>query len=230
MSRIHKRDHNGKQIFSVDKALPMEPWMMRPIFFSAQDVPMNGQAHSDPLVITLLIEEWGVTRILVNSGSSVEVLFYDTFKRMEFSDDILVPSTYRIYGFNGTITIPKGGVTLRVSDGGGYLDTLTKFCVVDVSSPYESIIGRPWIAGIKGVASAYYQRLRFPMYKGIAEVVGDPQAARQCMQVDAQINEERQARQRGENKKAKEAKVAEELKRVISQAVMTYEAQGNEPS
>ncbi|XP_026436020.1 uncharacterized protein LOC113333862 [Papaver somniferum] len=128
---------------------------------------------------------------------------------MEFSDDILVPSTYRTYGINGTVTIPKGEVTLRVSDGGGYLDTLTTFCVVDVASPYEAIIGKPWIAGIKGVASAYHQRLRFPTYKRIAEVVGDPQEARQCMQADTQINEERRARQMGERKKDKEAKVAE---------------------
>ncbi|XP_026459963.1 uncharacterized protein LOC113360705 [Papaver somniferum] len=233
VSRIHKRDHSGKEIFSVAKALPMEPWMVRPIFFSAQDIPMNGQAHSDPLVITLLIEEWGgggVRRILVDNGRSVEVLFYDTFKRMELSDYILVPSTYRIYGFNGTVTIPKGKVTLRVSDGGGYLDTLTTFCVVDVSSPYEAIVGRPWIAGIKGVASAYHQRLRFPTYKGIDEFVGVPQATRECMHVNAQINEERRARQRGDKKRAKEAKVTEELERVISQAIMTYEAQGNEPS
>ncbi|XP_026416815.1 uncharacterized protein LOC113312269 [Papaver somniferum] len=189
----------------------MEAWMMQPISFSAKDVPMNGQAHSDPLVITLLIEEWGVIRILVDSGSSVEVLFYDTFKRMELSDGILVPSTYRIYGFNGTVTIPKGEVTLRVSDGCGYLDTLTTFCVVDVASPYEAIIGRPWIAGIKGVASAYHQRLRFSTYKGIAEVVGDSQAARQCMLVDIQINEERRAHHRKEKNKAKEARAAEEL-------------------
>ncbi|XP_026434795.1 uncharacterized protein LOC113332473 [Papaver somniferum] len=230
VSRIHKRNHSGKEIFSVAKSFPMEPWMVRTIFFSAQDVPMNDQAHSDPLVITLLIEEWGVRRILVDSGSSVEVLFYDTFKRMELSDDILIPSTYRIYGFNGMVTIPKGEVTLRVSYGGGYLDTLNTFYVVDVASTYEYIIGRPWIAGIKGVASAYHQRLRFPTYKGIAEVVGDPQASRQCMQADTQINEERRARQRGEKKKAKEAKVAEELEKVISQAVMAYEAEGSEPS
>ncbi|XP_026416467.1 uncharacterized protein LOC113311892 [Papaver somniferum] len=195
-----------------------------------KDVLMNGQAHSDPLVISLLIEELGVRRILVDSGSSAEVLFYDTFKRMELSDDILVPSTYRIYGFNGTVTIPKGEVTLRVSGGGGYLDTLTTFCVVDVASLYEAIIGRSWIARIKGVASAYHQRLRFPTYKGIAEVVGDSHAARQCMQVDAQINEERRARQRREKNKAKEAKAAEDLEKVISQAVMAYETQGSEPS
>ncbi|XP_026436565.1 uncharacterized protein LOC113334550 [Papaver somniferum] len=165
-SRIHKRDHNCKEIFSMAKTLPMDPWMMQPISFSAKDVPLNGQAYGDPLVITLMIKEWGVKRLLIDNGRSVEVLFYDTFKRMDLSDDILIPSTYRIYGFNGTVTIPKGEVTLRVSDGGGYLDTLTTFCVADVVSPYEAIIGRPWISGIKGVASAYHQRLRFSTYKG----------------------------------------------------------------
>ncbi|XP_026452129.1 uncharacterized protein LOC113352531 [Papaver somniferum] len=151
---------------------------------------MNGQAHGDPLVINLLIEEWGVKRILMDIGISVEVLFYDTFKRMELYDKILIPSTYQIYGFNGTVSVPKGEVTLRVSNGEGYLDMLTTFCIVDVVSPYEAILGRPWIAGIKGVASAYHQRLRFPSYKGVVEVLGDPQAALQCMQLDIQQNKE----------------------------------------
>ncbi|XP_026459065.1 uncharacterized protein LOC113359688 [Papaver somniferum] len=159
----------------------------------------------------------------MDSGSSVEVLFYDTFKRMEISDDVLIPSTYRIYGFNGTVTMPKGEGTLRVSDGQGYLDTLTTFCVVDVVSPYEAILGRPWIAGIKCVPSAYHHKLRFPSYRGVVEVLGDPQATRQCMQLDIQQNEERRSRQRREKNKAKEAKAAEELEKVLSQAIATYE-------
>ncbi|XP_026396361.1 uncharacterized protein LOC113290995 [Papaver somniferum] len=184
--------------------------LAEPITFSVIDVPMNGQAHGDPLVITLLIEKLGVKRILVESVSSVEVLFYDTFKRMELSDDILIPSTYRIYGFNETVTVPKGEVTLKVSDGEGYLDTLTTFYVVDFVSPYEVIGGRPWIASIKGVASAYHQRLRFPTYRGVVEVIGDPQAARQCMQLDIQQNEEKRSRQRRQKNKSKEIKAGEE--------------------
>ncbi|XP_026398652.1 uncharacterized protein LOC113294475 [Papaver somniferum] len=203
----------------------MEPWMMQPITFSAKDIPSNGQAHGDPLVVTLLIEESWVKRILMDSGSLVEVLFYDTFKRMELSGEVLIPLTYRIYGFNGTVTVPKGEVTFRDSDGQGYLDTLTTFCVVDVVSPYEAILGRPWIAGIKGVVSAYHQKLRFPSYRGVVEVLGDPQAARQCMQLDIQQNEERRSRQRREKNKAKEDKAAEELEKVLSQAIAAYETE-----
>ncbi|XP_026452090.1 uncharacterized protein LOC113352492 [Papaver somniferum] len=222
-SIIHKRDKAGKEIFSVAKTFPMEAWMMQPISFSAKDVPMNGQAHGYQLVITLLIKEWGVKRILVDSGSSVEVLFYDTFKRIDLSDNILIAPPYRIYGFNGTITIPKGEVTLRVSDGEGYLDTLTTLCVVDIVSPYEEIIGIPWIAGIKGIASAYHQKLRFPIYRGVVEVVGDTQAARKCMQVAVQQNEDMRSRIRGEKNKAKEVKAGEELEKVIVHAIKTYE-------
>ncbi|XP_026399502.1 uncharacterized protein LOC113295381 [Papaver somniferum] len=126
-SRIHKNDRAGKEVFSVSKTLPMEAWMMQPITFSVKYVPMNGQARGDPLVITLLIEEWGVKRILMDIGSLVEVLLYDTFKRMELPDDILIPSSYRIYGFDGKVIVPKWEVTLRVSNGKGYLDTLTTF-------------------------------------------------------------------------------------------------------
>ncbi|XP_026377575.1 uncharacterized protein LOC113271867 [Papaver somniferum] len=159
----------------------------------------------------------------MDSGSLVEVLFYDTFKRMGLSDDILIPSTYQIYGFNGTVTVRKGEVTLRVSDGQGYLDTLTTFCVVDVVFPYEAILGRPWIAGVKGMASAYHQKLRFPSYRGVVEVLGDPQAGRQCMQLDIQQNEERRSKQRREKNKAKETKTAKELEKVLSQDIATYE-------
>ncbi|XP_026450834.1 uncharacterized protein LOC113350955 [Papaver somniferum] len=142
---------------------------------------------------------------------------------MELFDEILIPSIYRIYGFNGTKTIPKGEVTLRVSYEEGYLDTLTTFCVVDVISPYEAILDRPWIAGIKGVASAYHQRLRFPSYLGVVEVLGNPQATRQCMQLDIQQNEERRSRQHREKNKSKDIKAGEELEKVLSQAIAAYE-------
>ncbi|XP_026416503.1 uncharacterized protein LOC113311937 [Papaver somniferum] len=208
MSRIHKRYRSGNEIFSMEKTLPMEEWMKQPITFSAKDVPMNGQTHGYPLVITLMIEEWGVKIILVDTRSSMEVLFYDTFKRMQLYDDILITSTYNIYGFNGTVTVPKREVTLRVSDGADYLDTLSTFCVIDVVSPHEAIIGRPWIAGIKGVASAYHQRLRFPIYKGVSEVVGNPQVSRQCIQMDIQQNEDKRARLRLEKNKANKSQLA----------------------
>ncbi|XP_026420611.1 uncharacterized protein LOC113316673 [Papaver somniferum] len=114
---------------------------------------------------------WAMPRILIDGGSSVEILFCETFKQMGLKDECLVPSTYSIFGFNGSSTRPKGEVTLEIQVG--KILTLTTFCVVDVLSPYTAIVGRSWVHEIKGVASTYHQILRFPTLDGVAEIIGD---------------------------------------------------------
>lgn len=64
--------------------------------------------HNDPLVVTMAIalpehedeEEkpkvlpWEMPKILIDGGSIVEILFYETFKQMSLKDKCLIPSTY----------------------------------------------------------------------------------------------------------------------------------------
>ncbi|XP_026433496.1 uncharacterized protein LOC113330917 [Papaver somniferum] len=114
---------------------------------------------------------WAMPKILIDGGSSIEILFYETFKQMGLKDECLIPSTYNIFGFNDTSTRPRGEITLEIRVG--RILTLTTFCVVDVLSPYTTIFGRSWVHGIKGVASTYHQRLRFPTPDGVAEIIGD---------------------------------------------------------
>ncbi|XP_026410034.1 uncharacterized protein LOC113305153 [Papaver somniferum] len=119
---------------------------------------------------------WAMTKILIDGGSSAEILYYETFKQMGLRHDCLIPSTYNIFGFNGSSTRPRGEVTLEIWMG--KILTLTTFCVVDVLSPYTTIVGRSWVHGIKGVALTYHQRLRFPTPDGVAEIVGDSSEAK----------------------------------------------------
>ncbi|XP_026444665.1 uncharacterized protein LOC113345024 [Papaver somniferum] len=114
---------------------------------------------------------WSMPKILIDGGSFVEILFYETFKQMG-----LVPSTYIIFGFNGSSTIPRGEVTLEIRIGS--ILTLTTFYVVDVISPYTAIIGLSWIHGIKGVASTYHRKIRFHTTGGIAKIQGDSDEAK----------------------------------------------------
>ncbi|XP_026459486.1 uncharacterized protein LOC113360163 [Papaver somniferum] len=130
---------------------------------------------------------WAMPKILIDGGSSVEILFYDTFKQMGLRDDCLIPSTYNIFGFTGSSTRPRGEVTLEIRVG--KILTLTAFCVVDVLSPYTAIVGRSWVHGIKGVASTYHQRLRFPTPDGVAEIIGDSGEAKYCYKMDVQNDE-----------------------------------------
>ncbi|GAV69125.1 hypothetical protein CFOL_v3_12626 [Cephalotus follicularis] len=52
--------------------------------------------------------------------------------------------------------------------------------VVDVPSPYNAILGRPWKNSMDAVVSTRYLAVKFPTYQGVRVVKGDQAAARQC--------------------------------------------------
>ena len=77
---------------------------------------------------------------------------------------------------------PIGIVTLPVVVG-SYPQQVTKsvnFLVVDCSSSYNAIIGRPTLNSWKAVTSTYHLSVKFPTECGIGQVQGDQLAAREC--------------------------------------------------
>ena len=65
------------------------------------------------------------------------------------------------------------------------------FLIVDCSSSYNIIIGRPTLNSWKAATSTYHLYVKFPMEHGIGEVQGDQLAARECylamMAIDKQM-------------------------------------------
>ncbi|GFZ21704.1 hypothetical protein Acr_29g0008660 [Actinidia rufa] len=47
------------------------------------------------------------------------------------------------------------------------------FIVVDCPSPYNAIMGRPTLGGIKAITSTYHLKMKFPTLTGIGETAGD---------------------------------------------------------
>ena len=75
-----------------------------------------------------------------------------------------------------------GTVTLPVVVG-AYPQQVAKdvnFLVVDCSSSYNVIIGRPTLNSWKAVMSTYHLSVKFPTENGVGEVQGDQLAAREC--------------------------------------------------
>ena len=75
----------------------------------------------------------------------------------------------------GTITLP---VVV-----GAYPQQVTKdvsFLVVDCSSSYNAIIGRPTLNSWKAVTSTYHLSVKFPTEHGVGQVQGDQLVAREC--------------------------------------------------
>ncbi|KAK3024735.1 hypothetical protein RJ639_044672, partial [Escallonia herrerae] len=83
------------------KAVPLPT-----ISFSEDDLKNVKTPHDDPLVITIKAGNFDVRRVLVDNGSSAEVLFYDAFKKMNIPMDHLRKMDTPLYGFsNHPVTI-----------------------------------------------------------------------------------------------------------------------------
>ena len=89
--------------------------------------------------------------------------------------------------------------------------TQINFCVVDVESPYNALIGRPWLHSILAVASTFHQCIKFPLPNGIGVIRGDMMESKSCQSIDVQEGEERDSRRRNWRKNVKDQQRAERL-------------------
>jgi hypothetical protein len=74
------------------------------------------------MVITVHIDRWNISRILVDNGSQAEILFLLTFEKMGYDKSQLKEPTKPLYGFGSKRIKPVGVITLLVSFGTPYIE------------------------------------------------------------------------------------------------------------
>ncbi|GFZ00158.1 hypothetical protein Acr_13g0015570 [Actinidia rufa] len=148
------------------------------VTFSRAELERVQHPHSDPLVVQLRIGGYDVKRILVDTGSSVEVMYYDLFKQLKIPQEQLKPARAPLVGFNAQAHWPLGTVSLKTRAGSQEL--MTEFVMVDIPSPYNAIVGRDWLHKMKGVASTLHQAIKFLMPRGEETIHGDQVVTKQC--------------------------------------------------
>ncbi|XP_017246612.1 uncharacterized protein LOC108218204 [Daucus carota subsp. sativus] len=139
--------------------------------------------HDDPLVITPEIRNSSVKRVLVDSGASVDILFYDAYEKMGYAESQLTPSDsdMPIYGFNNAETRIKDMIQLPVMGTEPRQATcMLNFLVVKALSTYNAILGRTGIHAFKAIPSTYHLKIKFPTRNGVGEEIGDQKMARSC--------------------------------------------------
>ncbi|GAV66750.1 hypothetical protein CFOL_v3_10260, partial [Cephalotus follicularis] len=101
--------------------------------------------HDDPVVVTLLVELFTMKRILIDNGSSSDILYKHAFDQLRIPADQLKPVKTPLVGFASETIHPLGSINLLVVAGTAPCQTQVEmtFLVVDTPSPYNAIIGRP---------------------------------------------------------------------------------------
>ncbi|CAL2251411.1 unnamed protein product [Prunus armeniaca] len=138
--------------------------------------------HDDPIIIRADISNFDVGRILVDTGSSVSVMFADSFNELQVPSHLLDRSVTPLVSFSGDVVQPIGSIHLPISIGAAPQRTTvtTPFLIIDCPTAYNVILGRPAMAQMKVFISTHMLLLKFPTPHGTGTVRGDQLGARSC--------------------------------------------------
>ena len=109
--------------------------------FSKEEKIRNTQPHDDALLITPRIGDYDVKRVMVDGGSTAEVMYPDLYKGLNLKLEDLMPYNSTLMSFNGKLVIPKDMIRLPIQTGPEIVEM--NVIIVDTYSPYTTIVGRP---------------------------------------------------------------------------------------
>ncbi|XP_066365355.1 uncharacterized protein [Miscanthus floridulus] len=155
-------------------------WSHIPVTFDNTDLKLKDYPHTDAMVIETNLASWAVTRILVNTSNSVDILFSSTFDNMKLERKLLQLAGRPLYGFGGKQVKAIGNITLPVTfrDQNNSRTEHITFDMVDMLYNYNTIFGR----GVTNIFSAAlhpgYLCMKLLSAKGIIAIYGNQDLAR----------------------------------------------------
>ena len=152
------------------------------ITFSDSNLEGCQHPHNDPLVIMEIVANKTIHRVLVDNGSSTDIIFTSAFDKMGIRREKLEPVSTHLRGFSGEKVLPLGSIqlVLTLGDPPCQATTSVKFLIVDALFAYNMLLGRPSLNAIKAMPSAYHMMIKFPTTSGVGMVRGDQRVAREC--------------------------------------------------
>ena len=114
------------------------------------------------------IANYRVRRILVDSGSSVDIITLDCLRKLKYTEKDVTLTSQPLIGFGGGSVYPLEYVKLvvRLWESGKGRSLPIDFLVVDNPLPYNAIMGRPTMNMIKATISVYQVLLQYETDEG----------------------------------------------------------------
>ena len=99
------------------QAVSKMPRLDTTITFSDSDLEGCQHPHDDPLVIRAIVANKTIHRVLVDNGSSSDIIFASAFDKMGIGREKLEPVSTHLRGFSGEKVLPLGSIQLVLTLG-----------------------------------------------------------------------------------------------------------------
>ena len=178
--KAHLRSIRSAGIGEI-QAVSKLPRLDTSITFSDSDLVGCQHPHDDPLVIHAVVANKTVHWVLIDNGSSADIIFASAFDKMGIGREKLEPVNTHLRGFSGENVLPLGSIQLVLTLGEPpcQATTTVRFLIVDAPSAYNMLLGRPSLNAIKSIPSAYHMVIKFSTESGVGMVRGDQRVARE---------------------------------------------------
>ncbi|CAL8077349.1 unnamed protein product [Prunus armeniaca] len=153
-----------------------------PITFCEEEEKGIIYPHDDSMIIQAEIADYDAGRVLIDTGSSVNVIFADAFRGLGIADSMINRQITPLLSFSGDLVQPVGSINLPIAFGVAPRITMTydQFLIVDCLTAYNVIVGRTTLTRVKAHLSPHMLLMKFPTRNGTGFIRGDQLSARTC--------------------------------------------------
>jgi hypothetical protein len=136
-----------------------------------------------PLIIYTIVKDAKLNRVLLEGGSSLNLLFLKIFDQMGLPRSLLHPSRAPFHGIvPGTAATPIGQISLPVTFGTreNFRIENIQFEVADFETAYNAFLGWPAFTKFMAIPHYAYLVLKVPGLHGVISIRGDVKRAYDC--------------------------------------------------
>jgi hypothetical protein len=143
-----------------------------------------------PLIVSPIVKDVKLNRVLVDGGSSLNILFLKTFNQMGLSRSSLCPNRAPFHGIvPGAVATYIGQISLPVTFGTpeNFRMKTIQFEVTDFETMYNTFLGRLALSKFMAIPHYAYLVLKMPRLRGIISIRGDVKRAFDCDRESCEI-------------------------------------------
>jgi len=139
--------------------------------FTEDEIPSEGRGHNKALHISVKCMNHFISQVLIDNGSSLNVMPKTTLNKLPNDGIHLRPSTMVVRAFDGSKREVIGEVELPIQVGPCTFQVV--FQVMDILPVYSCLLGRHWIHTAGVVPSTLHQKLKFTIDDKLIIVFGE---------------------------------------------------------